>query len=524
MSLHESVLAHRRKAIIFNSTSMPSQFNYMFGMAVELAARKDFSSEVDIYFMTDDTRSELISSTPGLKFLSLGPKAQVQSDLSSVMSNARSAPRDPVALARISKGFWADPQVILTSIERSYLHLKEIRPMLVVLDQFSRALDGAMALRIPYLMCGNEVVPTSKPTDRSALQAFFTVPSMCTGFVGPMSWTQMFKNTTVIVSYLTLLLSSSAIRSQASARRQLLNEPKLPFATLDRSFGSDLEHGEIWAMPRSILHPHARYDTVFPVGPTFVAQFEENVETNLASWLDEGPVVYINMGTLFKYTDADLHTFAQTMLNLAEDPSSTLSSSSHSPTPLITRNKHRFLWKLPQSYHSSLLTLFPSLSKHPRIRIESWVDYPHLLLQHPSVLAFVHHGGANSFVESGWYGVPQVVMPMWADCYDTAAQVERLGLGVSSGEREAPRPGVHLFEGMLRELLSTGAGKGTDEPSSLYEHEKLEEKLKGWMWYKANAERFAEECRLAGGAGAAADIIQGVYEKELGEWDGPASA
>lgn len=134
------------------------------------------------------------------------------------MSNARSPPRDPVALARISKGFWADPQVILNCIQRCHEHLKALRPMLVILDQFSRALDAAMALRIPYLMCGNEVIPTSKPTDRSALAAFFTVPSMCTGFVGPMSWTQMAKNTTVIASYIALLVASPAIRGQPTIR------------------------------------------------------------------------------------------------------------------------------------------------------------------------------------------------------------------------------------------------------------------------------------------------------------------
>ena len=73
MPLHQSILPHRRQAIVFNSTSLPSQFkcvlplkngtfwticsrldnSYIFGIAVELASRKTFS-EVDIYFMTDE--------------------------------------------------------------------------------------------------------------------------------------------------------------------------------------------------------------------------------------------------------------------------------------------------------------------------------------------------------------------------------------------------------------------------------------------------------------------------------------
>lgn len=218
---------------------------------------------------------------------------------------------------------------------------------------------------------------------------------------------------------------------------------------------------------------------------------------------------------MFKYTDADLHMFANTFRDLVQ-----LSSSSS----LITRNKHRFLWKLPSSYYRRLLELYPSFlsasETHSRVRIESWIDYPHAVLQHPSVLAFVHHGGANSFVEAGWCGVPQVILPQWADCYDTAAQAQRLGLGVTSGEREAPYVSVSLFEELVTTLL-TASSLANVSPNSLYELEKLASLPKGYEWYKTNAERFAEECRMAGGATRAAQIIEGVFAKELVEWDGP---
>jgi hypothetical protein len=185
----------------------------------------------------------------------------------------------------------------MNCIERCYHHLKKLRPMLVLLDQFSRALDCAMALGIPYLMCGNQVVPTTKPSDRSALSTFFTVPSMCSGFVGPMTWYRTWQNCSNLVQYFILIFLSPTMHAQARNRRTLLREPNLPFSMLDRSYRSDLEHGEIWAMPPSILHPHAKYATVFPVGPTFAAQFEETVKTNLNEWLCEGPVIYISMGT-----------------------------------------------------------------------------------------------------------------------------------------------------------------------------------------------------------------------------------
>lgn len=213
------------------------------------------------------------------------------------MSNARAPPRDFTKLAAISHGFWEEGEVIMNCIMRCHEHLKKVRPMLVVLDQFSRALDGAMALRIPYLMCGNETTPTSKPTNPSGIRAVLNVPSVASGFAGPMTWTQTFQNVYMVARYMGIMLRDPLIRGQAADRRKRLNNPNLPYATLDRSYGSDLEHGEIWAMPKSILHSHATYDKVFPVGPTFAAQFEEKVTSNLEPWMDEDALVYINMGT-----------------------------------------------------------------------------------------------------------------------------------------------------------------------------------------------------------------------------------
>ena len=228
---------------------------------------------------------------------------------------------------------------------------------------------------------------------------------------------------------------------------------------------------------------------------------------------------------MFKFTDADLHVFASTLRDLVQP-----SSTSSLPSPLVTRNKHRFLWKLPRTFSSRLAEFYPTFldtaQTHGRVRIENWIDYPHAVLQHRSAVAFVHHGGANSFVEAGWCGVPQVILPQWADCYDTAAQAERLGLGVTNKDgADVPYLSVPVFTELLSTLLaSEGARVGKAHPKSLYEHEGGTGSCnvsKGYEWYKQNAERFALECRLAGGATRAAQIIEGVYAEELAEWDGP---
>ena len=228
---------------------------------------------------------------------------------------------------------------------------------------------------------------------------------------------------------------------------------------------------------------------------------------------------------MFKFTDADLRVFASTLRDLVQP----ISTSSF---PLITHNKHRFIWKLPRVFSSRLAELSPTFlhasETHGRVRIEHWIDYPHAVLRHKNVLAFVHHGGANSFIEAGWCGVPQVVLPQWSDCYDTAAQAERLGLGVSNKDgADVPYLSILVFTDLLCTLLaSESASASRAYPRSLCDHEKAvvgRNLTKGYDWFKRNAERFAAECRLAGGATRAAQIIEEVYAKELREWDGLAS-
>lgn len=104
--------------------------------------------------------------------------------------------------------------------------------------------------------------------------------------------------------------------------------------------------------------------------------------------------------------------FASTLLDLT-------SPSKLRASYLSTRDRHRFLWKLPSKPTSRLLELYPSFLEdtNGRIRLEKWIDYPHAVLQHPNTLAILHHGGANSFAEAAWFAIPQIVLPQWVRGY-----------------------------------------------------------------------------------------------------------
>jgi len=76
----------------------------------------------------------------------------------------------------------------------------------------------------------------------------------------------------------------------------------------------------------------------------------------------------------------------------------------------------------------------------PRIRAITWLPSSPVacLTASKSVLAYVHHGGANSFYEAIAAGVPQVVCPVWIDTYDFATRAELIGIGVKGNDTAAP--------------------------------------------------------------------------------------
>ncbi|KAK4149016.1 hypothetical protein C8A00DRAFT_47293 [Chaetomidium leptoderma] len=64
------------------------------------------------------------------------------------------------------------------------------------------------------------------------------------------------------------------------------------------------------------------------------------------------------------------------------------------------------------------------------VKVVEWLEAePTAVLAAGTVVCAVHHGGANSFLESVSAGVPQVVLPLWMDTYDFARRAELLGIG-----------------------------------------------------------------------------------------------
>ena len=111
----------------------------------------------------------------------------------------------------------------------------------------------------------------------------------------------------------------------------------------------------------------------------------------------------INFGTLFKWT------------NLATTTMLTAITKTQEAYPRM-----KFIWKA-------------DIKNAPcNVFAMKWLPSVARVYSHHAVKAIIHHGGGNTFNEAILYGLPQLVVPQWFDCFDYATSVENLGLGLQT--------------------------------------------------------------------------------------------
>ncbi|KAE8352501.1 diacylglycerol acyltransferase-domain-containing protein [Aspergillus coremiiformis] len=184
-------------------------------------------------------------------------------------------------------------------------------------------------------------------------------------------------------------------------------------------------------------------DNILACGPILLPTASvEKQDPELATWLQNGPTVLVNLGTLY-----------------APDPK----VAEHIATGLKRfldswqGQKVQILWKLPKHphdegdvYHRSIEPLRQE-TESDRVRIHPWFSVePMAMLQTGQIVCSVHHGGANSWYEAIQNGVPHVVLPAWQDCYENAARAEWLRIGVYGNKSRAPNiDGQELSNALL---------------------------------------------------------------------------
>jgi hypothetical protein len=111
----------------------------------------------------------------------------------------------------------------------------------------------------------------------------------------------------------------------------------------------------------------------------------EGSDPELNRWLDRGETVLMCMGTHFHYSESQVKAVIDGFLGAITHDSNT-----------------QFLWKL--SDKSKFDDLIEEALKNPRdkdrFKIVEWLEAdPASIMKHPNVIAWIHHGGANSYFE-----------------------------------------------------------------------------------------------------------------------------
>ncbi|KAK1775966.1 hypothetical protein QBC45DRAFT_453586 [Copromyces sp. CBS 386.78] len=215
---------------------------------------------------------------------------------------------------------------------------------------------------------------------------------------------------------------------------------------------------------------------IIPCGPMIrPSKAVEAADPELAEWLKQGgKTVYINLGTHVLFDEAGQREMAREIKMLLDVAEGTVWRDTERRSKGL-----KVLWKVPgfvkqvdvesvkvggedggsegigegnggsghaagrenghrhgdgQQHHDRSESLIYSILgpdiESGTVRIVDWFQAePTAILQSGDLVCAVHHGGANSFLETVCAGIPQVILPPWMDCYDFARRVEILGIG-----------------------------------------------------------------------------------------------
>ncbi|TRM69952.1 glycosyltransferase family 1 protein [Schizophyllum amplum] len=311
--------------------------------------------------------------------------------------------------------------------------LQMLSPDVVLVDMlFCQAIDACKLLDQRYIILsplpGCDVSVGNAPWH----QALFYYPSIGTDAPFPLSWKASFCNALNLLRIAYAVLSSPHLHAINAARKERGCTWTLPVLTAT-SVSPDTPC--IAAGIPELDFPFTVPEALNQFGPICVPNAPlAEADPELKTWLDGGETILMIMGSHIAYNETLARSVLQGLLAGAGD--------------------RQILWKV--STVEKLRALFDEMltTEHDRqrVRIVRWFEIePAAIVEHENVVCYIHHGGANSYLECARSGTPQIILPMWYDTYTNATRLEYCGLGVYGSKTAAPGvdPG-ELEQAMLR--------------------------------------------------------------------------
>ncbi|KAK8011701.1 2-hydroxyacylsphingosine 1-beta-galactosyltransferase [Apiospora arundinis] len=315
-----------------------------------------------------------------------------------------------------------------------YLHIyqsardliEQVDPAIVVLDtMFMPAVDAARESRRLYAFITPNTLVDNFVAEQPWLGMLWKYPIMGTDFAFPVPWRDIPENALAAAKLIWSVLNVPVVKAkQRFLREQGIRDP-INFYKMHRPHVPWLTQTmEGASIPVEVIPPN-----VTCTGPIVLSAAPAAVQDpELAACIE-------------KYTPEQASTMAAAIRATLEK-----------------QDGVQVLWKVVNAAEREAeLKQLSDLVASGRVKIAGWfkVD-PVSLLETGDIMASVHHGGSNCYHEAIYTGVPQVVLPMWADLYNYAALVENIGVGVYGSRGTAPSWTV---EGLTNAFLAVVDGE-----------------------------------------------------------------
>ncbi|KAM7200695.1 Glycosyltransferase sdnJ [Naviculisporaceae sp. PSN 640] len=386
-----------------------------------------------------------------------------------------------------------EPEQYLSLFDWSADLTRKLDPALVVVDPILLPChDMARTLKRKYAVLHPWSIADGLIPRQGWWAEYWKYPAFSTGFPYPVPWSKIPEN---ISCYLT------SKKCQSHPKVQALNQARYAHGIKPDPLGSFTPFAvgvpQITPSLQAVDLPMSNYPpNVLDCGPILVASPPiETSDPELLAWLKRAPTVLVALGTHF---EAYAETVREQAIGIR--------------VLLEARPDMQVLWKLKReettekSGKENLDSILGSAIQDGRVRIESWLKAdPVAILRSGHIACSVHHGGANSYFEATWAGVPQIVLAMWYDTFDYATRVEYLGIG-AYGNREKGRNCVVDNENYVAPNLVDGAEFG----AALLRIVGKNKGDAGAARIKKRAAELGEVCRKSGGRVQSADIVTGL--------------
>ncbi|KAK9860811.1 hypothetical protein MYU51_006101 [Penicillium brevicompactum] len=331
------------------------------------------------------------------------------------------------------------PEEYLRSYRSCLEILKEVNPAVVVADPLLHlGLDAARSLRMRIVILWpvplKDVVITVQPK----AGILWKYPLTGSGYPFPMPWNLIFANIYMVFCFGFIVRFGKPMRDLLHIRKKAGIQTDFPHIS-----PYSKENLHLSPCFPEMDFPLYVPENVISCGPILrQSSALASCDIPLNTWLKQ-PTVLICLGSHVQAPEDDALQMTKAI-------------------QVVFRQfpDLKILWKLKYDWESSrkVKSLLGPLVSSNKVKVVSWIQ-PEIisLLESGSIVAYVHHGGANSFFEACKGGVPQVVLPQWFDTYDCPSRVEWLGIGLHGSRKVAPKIGAtELSSALLRVLRDKG--------------------------------------------------------------------